>query len=47
MEMIAQGRLFELLRDPRIVEAVNDPTLTERAKQFDLKKALDHAATKN
>ena len=47
MEMITQGRLFELLRDPRIVDAVNDPTLTERAKQFDLKKALDHAGKKN
>ena len=45
-EMIAQGRLFELLRDPRIVDAVNDPTLAERAKQFDLKKALEHAAKK-
>jgi membrane protein required for colicin V production len=47
MEMIAQGRLFELLRDPRIVDAVNDPTLAERVKQFDLKKALEHAAKKN
>jgi hypothetical protein len=46
MEMIAEGRLFELLRDPRIVDAVNDPTLTERAKQFDLKKALEFAAKK-
>lgn len=46
MEMITQGRLFELLRDPRIVDAVNDPTLTERVKQFDLKKALEHAAKK-
>jgi len=47
MEMIGQGRLFELLRDPRIVDAVNDPTLTERAKQFDLKKALEYASRKN
>ena len=46
-EMIAQGRFFELLRDPRIVDAINDPTLTDRAKQFDLKKALEFAAKKN
>jgi hypothetical protein len=46
-EMIAQGRVFELLRDPRIVDVVNDPTLAERAKQFDLKKALEYAAKKN
>jgi hypothetical protein len=45
-EMIAQGRLFELLRDPRVVDAVNDPTLSERVKQFDVKKALEHAAKK-
>jgi hypothetical protein len=45
-EMIAQGRLFELLRDPRIVDAVNDPTLAERAKQLDLKKALEYAGKK-
>jgi hypothetical protein len=47
VEMIAQGRFVELLRDPRIVDAVNDPTLVERTKQFDLKKALEHAAKKN
>lgn len=46
-EMIAQGRLFELLRDPRIVDAINDPTLVDRAKQFDLKKALEYAGKKN
>jgi hypothetical protein len=46
-EMIAQGRLFELLRDPRVVDAINDPTLTERVRQFDLKKALDHASKRN
>jgi hypothetical protein len=45
-EMIAQGRLFDLLRDPRVVAAVNDPTLAAQVKNFDLKKALDHAAKK-
>jgi colicin V production protein len=46
-EMIAQGRLIELMRDPRILDAMNDPALMERIKQFDLKKALEYAATKN
>ena len=46
-EMIAQDRFFELLRDPRIVDAVNDPTLAEHVKRFDLKKALEYAAKKN
>ena len=46
VEMIGQGRLFELLRDPRFVDAVNDPTVKERAKQFDLKKALEYATGK-
>jgi Colicin V production protein len=46
VEMIAQGRFVELLRDPRIVDAVNDPSLAVRAKQFDLKKALEYAAGK-
>lgn len=47
VEMITQGRLFELLRDPRLVDAMNDPTLIDRAKQFDLKKALEYAGKKN
>jgi len=42
-EMMAQGRVFELVRHPRIVEALNDPALAERIRQFDLKKAVDHA----
>jgi len=44
--MIAQGRLFDLLRDARIIEAANDPTLAARVKQFDLKKALEDAQKK-
>jgi len=42
-EMIAQGRLFELLRDSRIIDAANDPTLAECIKKFDLNKAVDYA----
>jgi colicin V production protein len=45
-EMITQGRLVDLLRDPRIVDAANDPTLAERAKKFDLQKALEFAVGK-
>ena len=41
--MIAQGRIFELLRDPRVVDAMNDPTLAEHVKNFDLKKAVEYA----
>lgn len=46
-EMIAQGRIVELLRDRRIIDAANDPTLAARARQFDLKKALEFAGKKN
>jgi uncharacterized membrane protein required for colicin V production len=45
-DMIAQGRLLELLQDPRIIDAANDPTLAARLKQFDLHKALDYAIQK-
>jgi hypothetical protein len=38
---------MDLLRDPRIIAAANDPTLAARVKQFDLKKALEYAETKN
>jgi hypothetical protein len=46
-EMIAQGRLLELFRDRRVVDAMNDPTLAEHLKRFDLKKALEYAGKKN
>ena len=45
--MITQGRFFELIRDPRVVDAFNDPTLAEHIKRFDLKKALEYAGKKN
>ena len=45
--MIEQGRLVELLRDPRLLDAANDPALAERVKKFDLKKALEYARKTN
>lgn len=44
-DLISQGRILELLNHPRLREAANDPTLVERVKQFDLKKALEFAAS--
>jgi Colicin V production protein len=45
-EMVAQGRLLELMRHPRVVDAMNDPALAEQVKNFDFKKALEHAGKK-
>ena len=42
--MIEQGRLLDLLRDERLIEAANDPELAAQVKRFDLRKALDYAA---
>ena len=42
-EKIVQGRFFELMQNPRIIEAANDPTVVERVKKFDLAGALDNA----
>jgi hypothetical protein len=44
-DIIAQGRILELLNHPRLREAANDPTLVEQVKKFDLKKALEYAAS--
>jgi hypothetical protein len=33
------------LNHPRLREAANDPTLIEQVKKFDLKKALEYAAS--
>ena len=41
-EMVAEGRLLDLLRDPRVVDAANDPTLLERIKKFDFQRALSY-----
>ena len=42
--MIEEGRLWDLLKDDRLIEAANDPELARQVKKFDLKKALDYAA---
>ena len=45
-DLIRQGRIMKLLQNRRVLEATNDPTLVEKVKQFDIKKALEFAATK-
>ncbi len=43
--MLEEGRLWALLQDERLIEAANDPELARQLKSFDLKKALDYAAS--
>jgi uncharacterized membrane protein required for colicin V production len=45
-QMLAQGRLLELVQDPRIIDAANDPDLRARLKKFDLNAALSYATQK-
>jgi len=45
-DMIAQGRVLDLLQDRRIIDAANDPMLREQIKKFDLQHALDYATQK-
>ena len=45
-QMLAQGRLLELVQDHRIIDAANDPELRERLKRFDVIAALDYATQK-
>ena len=42
-QLIAEGRVVDLLRHPKIIAVLNDPALTEQVKHFDLKKALEYA----
>ena len=42
-QMLAQGRLLELIQDHRIIDAANDPELRERLKHFDVMAALNYA----
>jgi hypothetical protein len=42
-EIIAQGRIVDLLQNEKIINAANDPTLVQELKKFDLQKALDYA----
>ena len=44
--MLAQGRLLELIQDPRIIDAANDADLKARLKKFDLNAALTYATQK-
>src|SRR5205807_7881594 len=45
-QMLAQGRLLELIQDPRIIDAANDTDLRARLKKFDLNAALTYATQK-
>ena len=45
-QMAAQGRLLELVQDPRIIDAANDPDLRARLKKFDINAALNYATQK-
>lgn len=45
-QMFAQGRLWELIQDPRIIDAANDPELRADLKKFDIEAALDYALQK-
>jgi uncharacterized membrane protein required for colicin V production len=42
-DLIAQGRLLDLLQNDKIRAAANDPAVQERMKKFDLQGALDYA----
>ena len=42
-QMIAQGRLIELLRNEKIRAVLNDYSIIEQIKNFDLQRALDYA----
>lgn len=42
-QMIAQGRLFELLQNEKIRAVLNDPSIIDQIKNFDLQRALDYA----
>jgi len=45
-QMLGQGRLLELIQDPRIIDAANDPDLRARLRKFDLNAALTYATQK-
>jgi Colicin V production protein len=42
-DLVAHGRVFELLQNQRLIDAMNDPSLRERIRRFDLERALDYA----
>jgi uncharacterized membrane protein required for colicin V production len=45
-QMAAQGRILELIQDPRIIDAANDLELRARLKKFDINAALNYATQK-
>ena len=45
-QMAAQGRILELIQDPRIIDAANDLDLRARLKKFDINAALNYATQK-
>ncbi|MEP7014742.1 MAG: CvpA family protein [Verrucomicrobiota bacterium] len=45
-ELIAHGRLFDLLQNEKILDAANDADLVGEIKKFDLRRALDYALSK-
>jgi len=47
MELMANGRLFELMKNQHMIDALNDPSLQARIKNFDLERALDYALQKS
>lgn len=46
-DLIAHGRILELLQNQRLIEAANDPSLREKIRRFDLERALDYAMRKH
>ncbi len=43
LDLISDGRVFELLRNDKILAAANDPALVNQIKKLDLRGALDFA----
>ncbi len=43
---VLRGEFFELLRNPRVVEAANDPEIVAQIMKVDFEKALDYALGK-
>ncbi len=42
-KIVRDGRFLDLLKNDRLIDALNDHPLLERAKHFDLKRALEYA----
>jgi len=42
--MLGQGRLLELIQDPRIIDAANDPDLRARLKKIRFERGADLCA---